>query len=220
MSAPQVTNLAAKMLAVNPNLTPPEVDPDHSGHRHDKTADGRRVLVNPKKAHRNGRGEKSGVSAEKAVTSCRGNRRHAGRVRAARNATGRLRRVRRRSRVRPPAVARPTPCSELRQRARVPSSNTSSAERQRIVDAQRFVAQIGDARLPARLPAYDGARHRAIAGDGGQRRRLDVEAPPSPRNTPRPSAQASGRATAMSFGACSCCHAAHFRDQDDARRPR
>ena len=42
-------NLAAKILAVNPRLTPPEVIKlirDTS----DKTADGRRTLVDPKKA--------------------------------------------------------------------------------------------------------------------------------------------------------------------------
>ena len=48
-SSPYVANLAAKILAVNPRLTPPEVIKlirDTS----DKTADGRRTLVNPKKA--------------------------------------------------------------------------------------------------------------------------------------------------------------------------
>ena len=49
MSAPQVTNLAAKMLAVNPGLTPPDVI-RIIRETADKTADGRRVLVNPKKA--------------------------------------------------------------------------------------------------------------------------------------------------------------------------
>jgi subtilisin family serine protease len=49
MSAPQVTNLAAKMLAVNPALKPPEVIRIIRDTA-DKTADGRRVLVNPKKA--------------------------------------------------------------------------------------------------------------------------------------------------------------------------
>jgi subtilisin family serine protease len=49
MSAPQVTNLAAKMLAVNPGLSPPEVIRIIRDTA-DKTADGRRVLVNPKKA--------------------------------------------------------------------------------------------------------------------------------------------------------------------------
>jgi subtilisin family serine protease len=49
MAAPQVTNLAAKALALNPKLTPPElvkliVDTA------DTTADGRRHLMNPKKA--------------------------------------------------------------------------------------------------------------------------------------------------------------------------
>ena len=49
MSAPQVTNLAAKLLAVNPKLTPADlvrIIVDTS----DATADGRRHLVNPKKA--------------------------------------------------------------------------------------------------------------------------------------------------------------------------
>jgi len=49
MASPQVANLAAKILAVNPRLTPPEVIKlirDTA----DKTADGRRTLVNPKKA--------------------------------------------------------------------------------------------------------------------------------------------------------------------------
>jgi hypothetical protein len=49
MAAPQVTNLAAKLLAVNPKLTPPElvkIIVDTA----DTTADGRRHLMNPKKA--------------------------------------------------------------------------------------------------------------------------------------------------------------------------
>ena len=49
MASPQVANLAAKILAVNPKLTPPQVIAiirDTS----DKTADGRRHLINPKKA--------------------------------------------------------------------------------------------------------------------------------------------------------------------------
>ncbi len=49
MASPQVANLAAKILAVNPKLTPPEVIKlirDTA----DKTPDGRRTLVNPKKA--------------------------------------------------------------------------------------------------------------------------------------------------------------------------
>jgi subtilisin family serine protease len=48
MASPQVVNLAAKILAVNPKLTPPEVIAlirDNA----DKTADGRRILINPKK---------------------------------------------------------------------------------------------------------------------------------------------------------------------------
>ena len=49
MASPQVANLAAKILAVNPKLTPPEVIAlirDTA----DKTPDGRRTLINPKKA--------------------------------------------------------------------------------------------------------------------------------------------------------------------------
>jgi len=49
MASPQVTNLAAKILAVNPRLTPPQVIAlirDTA----EKTADGRRTLINPKKA--------------------------------------------------------------------------------------------------------------------------------------------------------------------------
>jgi subtilisin family serine protease len=49
MSSPQVTNLAAKLLAVNPSLTPPQVIDIIVGTA-DRTPDGRRVLVNPKKA--------------------------------------------------------------------------------------------------------------------------------------------------------------------------
>jgi subtilisin family serine protease len=57
MASPQVANLAAKVLAVNPKLTPPDVIRlirDTA----DKTADGRRTLVNPKKALQ-GAGEKA-----------------------------------------------------------------------------------------------------------------------------------------------------------------
>jgi subtilisin family serine protease len=49
MASPQDANLAAKILAVNPKLAPPQVIAlirDTA----DKTADGRRTLVNPKKA--------------------------------------------------------------------------------------------------------------------------------------------------------------------------
>ena len=49
MAAPNVANLAAKMLAVNPKLRPPEVIAlirDTA----DRTADGRRTLINPRKA--------------------------------------------------------------------------------------------------------------------------------------------------------------------------
>ncbi len=49
MSSPQVTNLAAKMLAVNPALKPAEVIAIIRTTA-DKTADGRRTLINPKKA--------------------------------------------------------------------------------------------------------------------------------------------------------------------------
>jgi len=48
MASPQVVNLAAKILAVNPKLTPGQVTAlirDNA----DKTADGRRTLINPKK---------------------------------------------------------------------------------------------------------------------------------------------------------------------------
>jgi hypothetical protein len=49
MAAPQVTNLAAKLLTVNPKLTPPELAKIivETG---DRSPDGRRNLVNPKKA--------------------------------------------------------------------------------------------------------------------------------------------------------------------------
>jgi subtilisin family serine protease len=49
MASPQVANLAAKVLAVNPKLKPAQVIRlirDTA----DKTADGRRTLINPKKA--------------------------------------------------------------------------------------------------------------------------------------------------------------------------
>ena len=49
MASPQVANLAAKILAVNPKLRPEEVIRLIRGTA-DKTADGRRTLVNPKKA--------------------------------------------------------------------------------------------------------------------------------------------------------------------------
>jgi subtilisin family serine protease len=49
MAAPQVTNLAAKMLAVNPKLAPPEVIAIIR-ETAERTADGRRVLIDPKKA--------------------------------------------------------------------------------------------------------------------------------------------------------------------------
>ena len=49
MASPQVANLAAKILAVNPKLNPTEVIAVIRTTA-DKTADGRRTLVNPKKA--------------------------------------------------------------------------------------------------------------------------------------------------------------------------
>jgi hypothetical protein len=49
MAAPQVTNLAAKMLAVNPRLAPSQVIAIIVATA-DKSADGRRTLVNPAKA--------------------------------------------------------------------------------------------------------------------------------------------------------------------------
>jgi subtilisin family serine protease len=49
MASPQVANLAAKILAVNPKLKPTEVIAIIRSTA-DKTADGRRTLVNPKKA--------------------------------------------------------------------------------------------------------------------------------------------------------------------------
>jgi subtilisin family serine protease len=49
MASPQVANLAAKMLAVNPRLTPPQVITIIRDTA-DKTPDSRRNLINPKKA--------------------------------------------------------------------------------------------------------------------------------------------------------------------------
>ena len=49
MAAPQVANLAAKVLSVNPKLTPPEVIRIIVSTA-DKSVDGRRVLINPKRA--------------------------------------------------------------------------------------------------------------------------------------------------------------------------
>jgi subtilisin family serine protease len=49
MAAPQVTNLAAKLLAVNPKLAPAELIAIIRNTA-DKTADGRRTLINPAKA--------------------------------------------------------------------------------------------------------------------------------------------------------------------------
>jgi subtilisin family serine protease len=59
MASPQVVNLAAKILAVNPQLTPTEVIAlirDNA----DKTADGRRTLINPKKTLAAAQAGKSG----------------------------------------------------------------------------------------------------------------------------------------------------------------
>lgn len=49
MAAPQVTNLAAKIVAVNPSLKPKDVI-NIIRTTAEKTADGRRTLINPKKA--------------------------------------------------------------------------------------------------------------------------------------------------------------------------
>jgi subtilisin family serine protease len=49
MSAPQVTNLAAKMFAVNPSLTPPQVIAAMRATA-ERSEDGRRTLVHPAKA--------------------------------------------------------------------------------------------------------------------------------------------------------------------------
>ena len=49
MSSPQVTNLAAKMLALNPKLTPVELIAILQ-QTAEKTADGRRILIHPAKA--------------------------------------------------------------------------------------------------------------------------------------------------------------------------
>jgi hypothetical protein len=49
MSAPQVANLAGKMLAVNPKLTPVELIAIIR-QTAEKTADGRRILMHPAKA--------------------------------------------------------------------------------------------------------------------------------------------------------------------------
>jgi subtilisin family serine protease len=49
MASPQVANLAGKNLAINPALTPPQVI-EIIVSTSDKTADGRRTLINPKRA--------------------------------------------------------------------------------------------------------------------------------------------------------------------------
>ena len=59
MASPQVANLAGKMLAVNPKLTPPQVIDIIVGTA-DKSADGRRTLVNPAKAVQAARSRKAG----------------------------------------------------------------------------------------------------------------------------------------------------------------
>ena len=48
MASPQVVNLAAKILAVNPKLKPAQVIAIIEDNA-DKTPDGRRTLINPKK---------------------------------------------------------------------------------------------------------------------------------------------------------------------------
>ena len=58
MAAPQVTNLAAKMLAVNPRLTPTQLIEIIVGSA-EKTADGRRTLMHPAKAVAAARAHKS-----------------------------------------------------------------------------------------------------------------------------------------------------------------
>lgn len=62
MAAPQVTNLAAKLLAVDPRLTPPQLI-EMIVSTADKSADGRRTLIDPKKAVRVAEG-KDGEKAE------------------------------------------------------------------------------------------------------------------------------------------------------------
>ena len=47
MAAPNVTNLAAKVLACNPDLTPAQVSKIIIENA-DKSEDGRRILINPK----------------------------------------------------------------------------------------------------------------------------------------------------------------------------
>jgi subtilisin family serine protease len=49
MAAPQVTNLAAKLLVLNPKLTTAQLIEAIVGSA-EKTADGRRVLMHPKHA--------------------------------------------------------------------------------------------------------------------------------------------------------------------------
>jgi subtilisin family serine protease len=49
MASPNTANLAAKIIAVNPKLKPPEVIAIITSTA-DRTADGRRNLINPRKA--------------------------------------------------------------------------------------------------------------------------------------------------------------------------
>lgn len=64
MAAPQVTNLAAKLLAVDPKLTPPQLI-EMIVSTADKSADGRRTLIDPKKAVAEAKGEvKEGAKTE------------------------------------------------------------------------------------------------------------------------------------------------------------
>jgi subtilisin family serine protease len=58
MASPNVANLAAKILAVNPKLKPTEVIA-LIRETADRTADGRRVLINPKKAVASAEAKKS-----------------------------------------------------------------------------------------------------------------------------------------------------------------
>jgi subtilisin family serine protease len=69
MASPQVANLAGKLLAANPKLKPTEVIEIIVGTA-DKTADGRRTLVNPAKALAAAQAKGSvGVAAEPARAS-------------------------------------------------------------------------------------------------------------------------------------------------------
>ena len=48
MASPNVANLAAKLFALDPALTPEQAIPTSSSAAADATADGRRHLINPK----------------------------------------------------------------------------------------------------------------------------------------------------------------------------